>query len=81
MRTKMVNKVTLIAGSATKPSIELYQLESGRCRLYWYCWDQDGYVEGTFLTFHEKDWHKAVERGRKEAVEYVAAAQAMFAPA
>ena len=33
---KMLNKVTLIAGSATKPSVELYQLESGRCRLYWY---------------------------------------------
>jgi hypothetical protein len=78
--TKMLNKVTIIAGSATKPTIELYQLESGRCRLYWWCWDQDGYVEGTFLMFHEKDWHKAVERGRKEAQEYVKQAQEMFAP-
>ena len=75
---KMLNKVTLIVGSATKPSVELYQLESGRCRLYWWCC-QDGYVEGTFLIFQEKDWTKAVERGRKEAVEYVKEGQEMFA--
>lgn len=42
MKAKIVNKVTLLNGGATSPTIELYQLASGRCRLWWYAFDQDG---------------------------------------
>ena len=75
MRTKIVNKVTLLNGGATSPTIELYQLASGRCRLWWYAFDQDGEESETIALFNCKDWKRAVEIGRAKAKALVAAAR------
>jgi len=75
MRAKIVNKVTLLNGGATSPTIELYQLASGRCRLWWYAFDQDGAESRTIAVFNCKDWKRAVEIGREKAKALVDAAQ------
>jgi len=62
----VVHKVTIRNGGATDPTVEFYQLKSGRCRLWWYCYDQDGGESGTLAVFKtgtsEDDWQKAISR-------------------
>ena len=62
MRTPITNSVHLREGGATGPTVELYQRQSGRCRLWWYCFDQAGMELETIAVFIEHDWNKAVER-------------------
>jgi hypothetical protein len=71
MKAKIQNKVTLLNGSATKPTVELYQLESGRCRVWWYCFDQEGVSQGTIRTFLETDWTKALEKGKATLARFL----------
>ena len=59
MKSLVINRVTLRSGGATSPTFELYQLASGRCRLWSYCFDQDGQQSETIAAFHERDWAKA----------------------
>ena len=59
MRSQVINRVTLHSGGATSPTFELYQLASGRCRLWAYWFDQDGQQSETIAAFHERDWAKA----------------------
>ncbi len=57
-------------GGATSPTVEVYQCESGYCRVYWYAFDQDGSVRETIGTFREKNWSKAIERAVGMLVEF-----------
>ena len=59
MRSAITNRVILHSGGATSPTIELYQRRSGRCRLWTYCFDQDGQESETIAAFREPDWAKA----------------------
>ena len=59
MRSAITNRVILHSGGATSPTIELYQRRSGRCRLWTYCFDQDGRESETIAAFREPDWAKA----------------------
>ena len=59
MRSPVINRVTLHSGGATSPTFELYQRASGRCRLWAYCFDQDGQQSETIAAFQEEDWAKA----------------------
>ncbi len=72
MKPKLKNKVTLLNGSATRPTVELYQLASGRCRVWWYCCEQEGFVKETIATFYEKDWTKALAKGKAALAEFLA---------
>jgi hypothetical protein len=63
MKSTILNQITFLDGSAMSPTVDLYQRSSGRCRLWWYCWDQGGMEFETIATFKERDWEKAVERG------------------
>src|SRR5260370_39343375 len=65
MRSRVINRVTLHSGGATSPTFELYQLASGRCRLWAYCFDQDGQHSETVAAFHEEDWRKAQQRAKE----------------
>ena len=49
MRSQVINRVTLHSGGATSPTFELYQLASGRCRLWAYWFDQDGQQRETIV--------------------------------
>ena len=60
----ILNRTTLLNGGATSPTVVLYQLASGRCRLYWYACDQDGIESHTITAFKEKNWKTAQVRGR-----------------
>ena len=57
----ITNSQVLINGGATSPTVEVCQRESGRCRLYWYTYDQDGSTSETLATYRETDWGKAVK--------------------
>ena len=59
MRSPITNRVILHSGGATSPTFELYQRRSGRCRLWTYCFDQDGQESETIAAFREPDWAKA----------------------
>jgi hypothetical protein len=59
MISPITNRVVLHSGGATSPTIELYQRRSGRCRLWTYCFDQDGQESETIAAFREPDWAKA----------------------
>ena len=59
MRSPLINRVTLHSGGATLPTFELYQRASGRCRLWAYCFDQDGQQSETIAAFQEENWAKA----------------------
>ena len=59
MRSAITNRVILHSGGATSPTFELYQRRSGRCRLWTYCFDQDGQESETIAAFREPDWAKA----------------------
>jgi hypothetical protein len=65
MRPQVINRVTLRSGGATTPTFELYQLASGRCRLWAYWFDQDGQQSETIAAFHEQDWAKAQQNAKK----------------
>lgn len=67
----IINRATLREGGATGPTIEIYQRASGRCRVWWYAFDQEGGAGGTIAAFSEKNWQNAVERGGRLAREYV----------
>jgi hypothetical protein len=75
MKPKVVNQVTLLRGGATSPTVVLYQLASGRCRLYWYAFDQDGLESQTIAVFKCKDWRRAVEIGVETVSTLIAAAK------
>jgi len=66
MKAKVLHSINLREGGATAPTVNLYQLASGRCRVWWFALDQDGQQSETITTFHEKDWHKAIKRGMAE---------------
>jgi hypothetical protein len=68
MRSQVINRVTLHSGGATAPTFELYQLASGRCRLWAYWFDQDGQKSETIAAFHEPDWAKA-QRNAQELLK------------
>ena len=70
MRSQVTNKIVLLEGGATAPTVELYQRASGRCRLWWYCFDQDGMESETIATFHAKDWSAALRKGRERLREF-----------
>lgn len=59
MRSPVIHRTTLHSGGATSPTVELYQRASGRCRLWAYCFDQDGQQSETIASFHEPNWAKA----------------------
>jgi hypothetical protein len=63
---KVVNDAIIRQGGATSPTIEFYQLASGRCRLWWYAFDQDGSQSGTLAVFKapvtEDGWQKALNK-------------------
>jgi hypothetical protein len=80
MTAPIVNRVTLRSGGATSPTVELYQRASGRCRLWCYCFDQDGMEQHTIATFSEKGWAKAVEKGRALYQQLVAEAVGRMPP-
>jgi hypothetical protein len=61
----IINKVTLLDGGATSPTVELYQRQNGRCRLWWHAFDQDGMESHTLCSFRCGDWRKAVEKARE----------------
>jgi len=65
----VIRRVVIWEKGATDPTVELYQLKSGRCRLWWYCYDQEGRESGTLDTFKtgtsEDDWQKAIARAVK----------------
>jgi hypothetical protein len=63
MKTKVLHQINLHEGGATSPTVQLYQLASGRCRVWWYALDQEGAQSETIATFQEKNWKKAVARG------------------
>ena len=65
MKSLVINRVTLHCGGATSPTFELYQLASGRCRLWAYCFDQDGQQSETIAAFHERDWAKAQRKAKE----------------
>lgn len=59
----VINRITFREGGATSPTIELYQLNSGWCRLWWYCFDQDGRHSETIARFKCADWEAAIKKG------------------
>jgi len=65
-KPKTVNSAIIMQGGTTSPTIELYQLASGRCRLWWYCFDQDGEESETIAVFKapatQDGWQKALNR-------------------
>ena len=63
--SKIIHSETLMDGGATSPTIKLYQRASGRCRLYWECYDQDGYHSETMAVFVCRDWTTARTRARE----------------
>lgn len=63
--------VIFLEGGATSPTVELYRLPSGRCRLWWYCFDQDGRTSRTIATFKSPSWKKAREKGWKIFLEFM----------
>jgi hypothetical protein len=65
MRSQVINRVTLHSGGATAPTFELYQLASGRCRLWAYWFDQDGQKSETIAAFHEPGWAKAQRKAQE----------------
>ena len=70
MKTKTIYRITLLNGGATAPTVELYQTQSGHCRLYWYCYDQEEFITETIATFKEKIWTKAVDRAKQLFLEW-----------
>ncbi len=62
--TPVIHSETLLEGGATSPTVKLFQRASGRCRLYWECYDQDGYHSETMDTFYSRDWEAARTRAR-----------------
>jgi hypothetical protein len=75
-----VKSTVLRNGGATSPTVVLYQRASGRCRLWWYCFEQDGMERHTIATFFEKGWEKAVEKGWTLYQEFVAEAVGRMPP-
>ena len=61
----LVNRIVLLSGRATAPTVELCQRESGRCRLWCYAFDQDGAVSRTIAVFTEHDWEKVLAEARQ----------------
>ena len=68
---KVINRKQLVNDGATGANVELYQRSNGRCRLFWYSFDQDGSDFGTIATFYCKDWKAAIERGTRLLSKYI----------
>lgn len=71
--SQITDRETLIQGGATSPTFEVYRRESGRVRVFWYYFDQDGARAETVATFREADWPKAVGRAREHVRRYLEA--------
>ena len=60
----VINEAVIRNGGATSPTIEFYQIESGYCRLWWYCLGPEGSDCGTI-----RAWYSPTdEKGRQAAL-------------
>jgi hypothetical protein len=69
MKSKIIHKTIFYNGGTNSGTVELYQLASGRCRVWCYGLNGDGRMESlTISIFHCKDWKQAIRKGKENTV-------------
>lgn len=68
--SSMMRTLILRNGGATSPTVEVYQLASGRCRVWWYAFAPS--QQATIAVFYCDDWERAKQKGLKKYNEFKA---------